>query len=203
MKLQAFNSGDKVSAAFARSFKKTPGPVPHKKTCDQTVTLTKIPTPLGLMIAGATDKGLCLLEFAETEVLTEQLRRIEKTFHARIVEDANVHLDAAHRQLDEYFSGKRKDFDISLDIQGTPFQQEVWKALLAIPYAETCSYKEQACAVGKPSAFRAVANANGDNKISIIIPCHRVIGHDGSLTGYGGGLWRKKYLLEFEARHAG
>lgn len=100
--------------------------------------------------------------------------------------------------MEEYFEGKRTDFDIPLDLIGSEFQIGVWEQLLRIPYGKTRSYKEQAEALGKPLAIRAVANANGLNKISILIPCHRVIGSDGSLTGYGGGLWRKEKLLQLE-----
>jgi len=100
--------------------------------------------------------------------------------------------------LEQYFKGERKHFDIPLDLVGTEFQKQVWLSLLKIPYGCTTNYAKQAALLGKPSAVRAVANANGKNKISIILPCHRVIGADGTLTGYGGGIWRKKKLLEFE-----
>jgi len=105
---------------------------------------------------------------------------------------------AARRQLDQYFAGKLRDFDLSLAPKGTPFQQSVWKALLAIPYGVTRSYGEQAKAIGNPAAVRAVGLANGRNPISIVIPCHRVIGANGSLTGYGGGMERKQLLLDLE-----
>lgn len=104
-------------------------------------------------------------------------------------------------QLNLYFQGKLKEFDLPLDLVGTEFQQQVWNVLLQIPYGATSSYAKQAQILGNPTAVRAVANANGMNKISIIVPCHRVIGSDGSLTGYGGGLWRKKELLELEQEY--
>jgi AraC family transcriptional regulator of adaptative response/methylated-DNA-[protein]-cysteine methyltransferase len=104
-------------------------------------------------------------------------------------------------QLNEYFEGTRKKFDLLLETPGSKFQQSVWRQLQSIPYATTRSYKEQAEAIGNPAAVRAVANANGMNRIAIVIPCHRVIGSDGKLTGYGGGLWRKKYLLDFEMKN--
>jgi len=104
-------------------------------------------------------------------------------------------------QLDEYFNGKRKSFDIPLRIEGTPFQEAVWHVLLTIPYGETRSYKDTAEQIGRPNACRAVGNANNKNKISIIIPCHRVIGANGSLAGYGGGLEIKKKLLEIERKY--
>lgn len=105
---------------------------------------------------------------------------------------------AARRQLDQYFAGKRREFDLPLAPKGTPFQQQAWAALLTIPYGVTRSYGQQASAIGKPAAVRAVGLANGRNPIAIVIPCHRVIGANGSLTGYGGGVERKKLLLDLE-----
>jgi methylated-DNA-[protein]-cysteine S-methyltransferase len=112
-------------------------------------------------------------------------------------------LDEAVRQLGEYFAGERRDFDLELDPVGTPFQLAVWAALRDIPYAETINYGQLAGRVGNPHASRAVGLANGRNPISIVVPCHRVIGANGSLTGYGGGLDRKRTLLELERRTAG
>jgi methylated-DNA-[protein]-cysteine S-methyltransferase len=107
------------------------------------------------------------------------------------------------RQFDEYFAGTRKEFNLITDPKGTPFQESVWKELLNIPYGFTISYLELSRRLNHEKAIRAVGSANGKNPINIIIPCHRVIGMDGSLTGYGGGLWRKKWLLEHEAKYAG
>lgn len=107
-------------------------------------------------------------------------------------------LKQARRELDLYFAGKLKVFSVPLAPRGTPFQQRVWAALRAIPYGVTRSYGEQAAAIGSPKAFRAVGLANGKNPISIIVPCHRVIGADGGLTGFGGGMARKQYLLQHE-----
>ena len=118
--------------------------------------------------------------------------------NASISQDNNLIIGELEIQLKEYFEGKRKQFTVKLFIEGTPFQKKVWAALQEIPYGATCSYKEQSVAVGMTKAVRAVANANGANPVSIIIPCHRVIGSNGQLTGYGGGLWRKKFLLELE-----
>jgi len=102
----------------------------------------------------------------------------------------------------EYFDGVRQEFTVPLDIPGTEFQLKVWEQLRKIPYGKTVSYKQQAILINKPESVRAVANSNGHNRISIIIPCHRVIGSDGTLTGYGGGLWRKKWLLEHEGKNS-
>jgi len=180
---------------------KKAGPARNPATSTQ-ITVSEIPTPIGPMLAGATDKGLYLLEFVDKDSPEAQLAAIEKIFRARITQGNSPHLEAAFKQLEEYFSGRRKVFDLSLDMRGTPFQQDAWRALLAIPYGCTCSYQEQARSMGRPSAVRAVANANGANPVSIIVPCHRVIGSNGTLTGYGGGLWRKEFLLDLEKRHS-
>ncbi|MBN1332792.1 MAG: methylated-DNA--[protein]-cysteine S-methyltransferase [Synergistales bacterium] len=110
-------------------------------------------------------------------------------------------LEQCRSQLDEYFAGARKSFDLPLLLQGTPFQKSVWEELAKIPYGKTLPYSEIADLIGKPKAVRAVGGANHSNPVSIIIPCHRVIGKNGSLTGYGGGLWRKQWLLEHEMAH--
>jgi AraC family transcriptional regulator of adaptative response/methylated-DNA-[protein]-cysteine methyltransferase len=170
----------------------------QKNKGKQIVNITHIETDLGLMIAAATDKGICMFEFADYKLIDLELRQLSEEFKTPLVRGDNPHFDTLGKQLDEYFRGERKEFDIPLDLVGTEFQKEVWLGLLQIPYGCTTSYGKQAELLGRPSAVRAVANANGKNKISIILPCHRVIGADGSLTGYGGGLWRKKKLLEFE-----
>ena len=107
-------------------------------------------------------------------------------------------LDKVEQQMNEYFAGDRRDFDIPLDVRGTEFQKEAWDALLKIPYGETRSYQQQADRIGKPKAVRAIASANAKNHIAIAIPCHRVIAKDGGLAGFGGGIWRKKFLLDLE-----
>lgn len=112
-------------------------------------------------------------------------------------------LDTVARQLDEYFGGARRDFDLPLDPHGTEFQVKTWLGLAAIPYGTTTSYGEQAASLGNPKAVRAVASANGRNPISIVLPCHRIIGADGSLTGFAGGLEWKRWLLDHEASHVG
>ena len=150
------------------------------------------------MTAAATDRGLCMLEYADSKHLEPELRQLSVAFGGEPTEGEHRLLDALREQLEEYFRGERRDFDIPLDPVGTLFQKEVWEALRSIPYGGTVTYGEQAALIGRPRAVRAVAGANGRNKISIILPCHRVIGADGSLTGYGGGIGRKKKLLELE-----
>ena len=163
----------------------------------------KIETPLGEMIAGATDEGVCLLEFSDRRMLSTEYKDLTKLLNTTFEEGDNKHLCDLRNQLKEYFEGKRKEFSVPLVTPGTEFQISVWKELLKIPYGTTRSYQEQSVALGKPDSVRAVANANGMNRISVIIPCHRVIGSDGHLTGYGGGLKRKKWLLDHEKKYSG
>ncbi len=163
----------------------------------------KIETPLGVMIAGATDEGVCLLEFSDRRMLNTEYKDLAKYFKTTIQEGENKHFKTLREQLKEYFEGLRKEFSVPLVFPGSTFQQTVWKELMNIPYGTTRSYQEQSVALGKPDSIRAVANANGMNRISIIIPCHRVIGSDGRLTGYGGGLKRKRWLIDHEKKHSG
>jgi AraC family transcriptional regulator, regulatory protein of adaptative response / methylated-DNA-[protein]-cysteine methyltransferase len=167
------------------------------------IITSKIDTPLGILIAGAVEDGICLLEFEDRKMLKAEYRFLEKYLQTTVEEGSSKHFRILVSQLNEYFSGKRKEFSVPLVTPGTDFQQIVWQELLKIPYGTTRTYLEQAEALGNPLSTRAVANANGMNRIAIIIPCHRVIGTDGSLTGYGGGLTRKKWLLDHERRYSG
>jgi AraC family transcriptional regulator of adaptative response/methylated-DNA-[protein]-cysteine methyltransferase len=162
------------------------------------ITLTRLETPLGPMFAAASDAGLCLLEFTDRRMLETQFERLKKLMKAEIVTGLYPLFAEVDRQLQEYFAGQRHNFELPLDLRGTEFQRRVWQALTEIPYGETRSYQQQAESLGNTQAVRAVARANGENRIAIIVPCHRVIGKDGHLTGYGGGLWRKQKLLELE-----
>ena len=157
-----------------------------------------ISTPLGEMFAFSLEEGICLVEFTDRKNLDMEINQLKKQLNAVIIEGQNKHLEILHQQLNEFFEGKRKDFSVSLITIGTEFQRKTWNQLQDIPFGATCSYKEQSNNLGSPGAIRAVAHANALNKIAIVIPCHRVIGGNGSLTGYSGGLWRKKWLLEFE-----
>jgi AraC family transcriptional regulator of adaptative response/methylated-DNA-[protein]-cysteine methyltransferase len=157
------------------------------------IAAVRITTPLGEMVAGASADGICMLEFAD---------RLEaKKEHPRRHPGRNLHLDELRRELDLYFTGRLCKFLVPLDTAGTEFQKKVWQALQTIPYGQTRSYKQQAVMIGQPKAVRAVGMANGANPIAIIVPCHRVIGADGRLTGYGGGLWRKRFLLDLEQKN--
>lgn len=163
----------------------------------------EIVTPLGPMVAAASEEALHLIEFTDRHILDAQWERLRVRLNAEVVSGSNVILEQTQQELDEYFAGSRTSFSIPLKPAATDFQQIVWDALQTIPFGETRSYGDQALSIGKPTATRAVASANGDNPITILIPCHRVIGSDGKLTGYGGGLHRKQFLLDLERRVAG
>ena len=162
------------------------------------IYIHQIDSPLGLLTVGATNKGICLLEFNNEQRIAKHLDQFNKREEVVLINATSDLITQAEEQLKKYFNGELKTFDLQLDMVGTDFQLRVWKELLKVPYGVTRSYKEQAIAVGDLKAIRAVATANGENKISIIIPCHRIIGSDGSLTGYSGGIWRKQKLLELE-----
>ena len=159
-------------------------------------------TPLGDMLAVASPAGLCLLEFVGQKGVERELAQVEAVRGSLAQMGDSPILAQTQAELAEYFAGQREQFAVPLDLVGTAFQMAAWQALLAIPHGQTRSYAQQACAIGQPSATRAVAAANGANKVSIIVPCHRVIGSNGSLTGFGGGLARKEALLALEGRAA-
>ncbi|RZU03045.1 methylated-DNA--[protein]-cysteine S-methyltransferase [Rivibacter subsaxonicus] len=162
--------------------------------CERLAAQATIDTPMGPMLIAATERGLAGLWF-------EDQRHHPDVIDARV--DAGQRWIAlTARQLSEYFEGRRERFEIPLDAAGTEFQQAVWHALSALPFAATTSYGAIAQTIGKPAAVRAVGAAVGRNPIGIIVPCHRVLGRDGSLTGYAGGLDRKTALLAHEARHS-
>lgn len=165
---------------------------------DDVVYLTRLATPLGPMLLGATAAGICLLEFIDDDASDPQLHDLARRLGRKIRAGTNEHTTRLAGELEEYFAGQRRHFDTPLAPIGTDFQQRVWRALREIPHGETRSYAEQARMIGAPKAVRAVANANGQNRIAIVIPCHRVIGSDGKLTGYAAGLWRKEWLLRHE-----
>jgi AraC family transcriptional regulator of adaptative response/methylated-DNA-[protein]-cysteine methyltransferase len=160
--------------------------------------LKELQTPIEHMYALATDSGVCMLNFHDGKFLQRHLSELSRHFGKEITTGSNSHLDALEQQLDEYFAGARREFTVALVPVGTEFQQVVWQTLCTIPYGSTLSYGAEAAAMHRRAAVRAVANANAANKISILVPCHRVIGADGSLTGYGGKLWRKEFLLNLE-----
>jgi len=155
---------------------------------------TFIDSPLGILLLAGSRHALKVIGFSRGD----KARSPDPSWQR---DDAAFSL--AKRQLDEYFAGVRRDFDVPLAPDGTDFQRAVWHALTGIPYGETCSYQDIAVRIDQPKALRAVGAANGANPIPIIIPCHRVIGADGSLTGFGGGLDSKRWLLDLERSHSG
>jgi AraC family transcriptional regulator of adaptative response/methylated-DNA-[protein]-cysteine methyltransferase len=194
----AYENGYESVSGFYSAMRRLTGHAPGGSRRAAVVRLARIGTPLGPMLAGATEDALCLLEFADRRMLETQLARIARSLTAVLVPGESEILEQAETELGEYFAGARRAFTVPLRTGGTPFQQAVWAQLGEIPYGETRSYAEQARRLGRPEAVRAVARANGDNRIGIVIPCHRVVGSDGKLTGYGGGLWRKRRLLALE-----
>lgn len=162
------------------------------------VFFDQVETPLGPMVTGATKEHLVLLEFADRPLLPTQLDRVAARVGGECAGGSSPVIDQLRTELAEFFDGRRRHFDVPLRYPGTTFQESVWRELLTIPVGTTRSYSDVARAIGRPTAVRAVAHANGDNRIAILIPCHRVIGSNGTLTGYGGGLWRKQKLLELE-----
>jgi AraC family transcriptional regulator, regulatory protein of adaptative response / methylated-DNA-[protein]-cysteine methyltransferase len=191
-------SGFESASGFRDAFAKLFGAVPSEARLMAVLTSQWIETPLGPMLAVANEEGLCLLDFVDRRGLENAIKRLGTRFSSAIVPGENILLSAAKKQLQEYFSGKRREFSLSLSTAGTPFQTRAWEFLRTIPFGQTRTYGEMAKALGAAAAVRAVGRANGMNYLSIVIPCHRVIGADGSLTGYGGGLGRKRWLLDHE-----
>ena len=160
---------------------------------------TTIPSPVGKLTLVASANGLCALYFEQSK---QQAYLARMRAEGSAAENAqNKHLVKAAAQLAEYFAGKRRDFDVKLDMQGSVFQLSAWRALQQIPYGQTCSYAQQAASIGDAKKARAVGMANGLNPLAIVVPCHRVVGASGSLTGFAGGLKAKQYLLEHEQKH--
>ena len=193
-----FESGYLSHSGFRDAFTRTFGATPGKGESVDSVSLAWIESPLGPLIAGADDRGICLLEFSDRRMLEAQLKTLARRLRRPLVPGEHLYLETLRSELDEYFAGKRRDFEVPLNAPGTPFQERVWTELLKIPFGELRSYEQIAVSVGSPKAVRAVGRANGMNRIAIVIPCHRVVGKDGTPTGYGGGIWRKQRLLDLE-----
>lgn len=194
----AFSSGYDSLSAFNEAFRQMLGTTPSRARSSTVLTVTRIPTPLGPMIAAAGEGALWLLEFTDRRKLPTQLRTLQERHGCVLVPGTDPALAAAAEELRAYFEGRLRTFSVPVRTPGTPFQEAVWRALRDVPYGETASYADLAARIGRPGASRAVGRANGDNRVSILLPCHRVVGADGRLTGYGGGLWRKQRLLDLE-----
>lgn len=195
----AHDAGYESISGFRTAFQQWFGcPIGSALDSELGIRVNRLLTPLGPMIVAADEEQLYLLEFADRKMLETQFSRLSKITGQEIFPGETDVMKTTQAQLDEYFEGTRKDFDLPLFIQGTEFQDLVWNELLNIEYGSTCSYEAIATKIDKPSAQRAVGKANGDNRLAIVIPCHRVIRQNGELSGYGGGIRRKEWMLEHE-----
>ena len=175
---------------------RTPGP---PEPSAHIITFSRLATPLGPMAAASTPRGIAMLEFAERRMLETQIRRLEERFSARVLPGISPWFPVLQDELNTYFAGRLREFSTPVDLRGSPFQMQVWRELRRIPFGQVRSYGEQARSMGNPAALRAVGRANGENPVGILVPCHRVLGADGSMTGYGGRIWRKEALLRLES----
>lgn len=194
----AFDAGYESLSGFGYTFKKIIGKSPQNSLHKNIILIDRLTTPLGPMFVCATENGVCLLEFVDRKMLETEFKDLQKRLNAQIITGENQHIKQVKKEITEYFEGNRKVFDVKLETPGTDFQNIVWNYLQTIPYGVTTNYQQQAEDINKPKAIRAVASANGHNRISIIIPCHRIIGKNGKMTGYGGGIERKKWLIAHE-----
>ncbi|UZT97878.1 methylated-DNA--[protein]-cysteine S-methyltransferase [Chryseobacterium fluminis] len=194
----ALDSGYESLSGFNERFKNVLGASPKNSKIQTVIDLKRIETPLGTMYACAVEEGICLLEFTDRKNMDKQFRSLSTALNAEIIQGENRHFGQLEEELKEYFEGRREKFDVPLYITGTEFQKKTWQLLREIPIGETRTYRQQSEFLGNPKAIRAVGTANGINKMAILIPCHRVIGSNGELVGYAGGIWRKQKLLELE-----
>jgi AraC family transcriptional regulator of adaptative response/methylated-DNA-[protein]-cysteine methyltransferase len=194
----AWDHGFESSSGFRDAFARTFGEPPGRGRMADCIVTTPIQTPLGLLVAGANPKGVCLLEFADRRAFEHQVAVLKKCLGAALVPGRNEHIERLEEELSYYFEGRLRSFTVPLVIAGTPFQELVWRRLLEIPFGEVISYGGLADEISHPGAQRAVGRANGDNRLAILVPCHRVVQKNGELRGYGGGLWRKQFLLDLE-----
>ena len=196
-----FASGWESHSGFREAFAKLAGAPPGEAAAapgGSLIRLAWIETPVGPLVAGATGDALVMLEYPDRRMMETQLETLHRRFARPLAPGDSPLFTPLRAQLQEYFAGRRRSFDLPLEYPGSPFQRRVWDALRRIPYGETRTYAELAREIGAPDAARAVGRANGANRLAIVIPCHRVIAADGGLGGYGGGLWRKLRLLETE-----
>ncbi len=209
-----FGAGYDSASGFREAFAKTFGATPGRIIALRCIKATCLESPVGPLVAAAADGGICLLEFADRRPLREHVTALKNRFNVSeslsnqskagspgewvVVPGKNRHLDQLESELRDYFAGRREQFEVETVTLGTPFQERVWAQLRRIPYGKTCSYEEIGRKIGAPEAARAVGRANGENRVAIVIPCHRVIRSDGTLGGYGGGRWRKQILLDLE-----
>ncbi|MGH7594467.1 MAG: bifunctional transcriptional activator/DNA repair enzyme AdaA [Gemmatimonadales bacterium] len=185
-------------SGFRDAFTRLVGVPPGRAREGEPVIASTWSSPLGTLVAAAVDEGVVLVEFGDIARLERQAPTLRRWFHGPVLVGAHRHLTQLFGELEEYFAGTRRQFEVPMVLRGSPFELAVWNALRDIPYGETCSYADVARAIGNARAVRAVGRANGRNRLSIVVPCHRVVNTGGKLGGYGGGLWRKVRLLEIE-----
>lgn len=196
----AFDTGYESLSGFGYTYKKLIGKSPVNSKNENVILINRLTTPLGPMFVCATENGICLLEFVDRRMLETEFKDLQRLLRANIISGENEHIKQLKKELKEYFTGMRKEFTVNLDTPGTEFQKQVWEGLKGIKYGNTSTYQNQARNINNPKAVRAVASANGHNRVAIVIPCHRVIGKDGKMTGYGGGIERKKWLINHESQ---
>lgn len=186
-------------ASLLRPVLRAAGRARRSRSGARAIVTTLIDTPLGPMLVGAIDEGICLAEFADRRMLPTQLETLRRRLGRPIVAGSHPHLDRLRIGLTEYFAGTRRAFDLPLVAPGSAFQERTWSELRQLGAGVTVSYEELAKRVGRPGAQRAVGTANGANRIAVLIPCHRVVRKSGETGNYGGGRWRKEWLLAHEA----
>ena len=193
------DAGYESGSGFREAIGRLIGDAPVRTAARPILAARWLDTPIGAMLAVADETGLHLLEFAERQALPREIARLKERVGPICFGQSKV-IEALEHQLGQYFSGRRATFDVPVVQRGTAFEARVWEALQQVPSGQTRPYGEIARSIGRPDAPRAVARANGANQVAILVPCHRIVGADGSLTGYGGQLWRKQWLLEHERR---
>lgn len=194
----AFDSGYDSLSGFGYTCKKLTGHAPSERR--QAILIHRFTTPIGPMFVCATERGVCLLEFVDRRMLETEFSDLQRLLSASIIAGENRHTRQAEQEIGEYFAGQRQRFEIALDMPGSAFQQAVWQGIATTGFGEMSHYQALAASIGKPDAARAVAGACGANRVAIVIPCHRILGKDGAMTGYGGGIARKEWLLAHEQK---
>lgn len=198
--LVGWTNGYQSGSGFRDAFRKTFGKPPGQSEGTDCIVIDWVESPLGPLVLAAKREGICLLEFSHPERLPKQLAQLRKAHDCPVVPGQHRWLDQLKNELSEYFAENCTAFRVPIAVKGTSFQESVWNGILEISFGETDSYEGLAHRIGHPRAVRAVGRANGQNPIAIVIPCHRVINKNGKMGGYGGGLWRKQFLLDLERR---
>jgi len=189
-----------LDSGFCEAFRRGTGRTPGKNQLAFPLKVARFSSPLGPLVAAGDDKAVYLLEFWDRRMLDTQFQVLEKRIGAVFFPGRTDSIDRLEGELETYFRGGLRKFRTPIRLPGSPHQKQVWQGMRAVPYGTTLTYGQLAARLGRPSGTRPVARAVGENRLAIMIPCHRIVGHDGQLTGYGGGLWRKRHLLDLEMR---